>query len=87
MRLGLLKKDPLSPQKISQNDHQELQFLYDDRDTFDDGQKRRERKRKNAIRSFLMSAQDLADNGDDEKDKKKDNEEDFPFGLNKNDSV
>ena len=53
-------------------DHQELQFLYDDTESFEAGQKRRERKRKNAIRSFLMSGQDLSDND------KEDPEEEIP---------
>ena len=42
-------------------DHQELQFLYDDNDTFEAGRRRREAKRKNAIKSFLMSGQDLGE--------------------------
>jgi hypothetical protein len=50
-------------------DHQELQFLYDDNDTFAAGQKRREAKRKNAIKNFLMSGQDLGE------DKKEDTKE------------
>lgn len=47
-------------------DHQELQFLYDDTDSFEAGQNRRERKRKNAVRNFLMSGQDLGDNAKEE---------------------
>jgi len=42
-------------------DHQELQFLYDDNDTFEAGKRRRESKRKNAIKNFLMSGQDLGE--------------------------
>jgi hypothetical protein len=42
-------------------DHQELQFLYDAKDTFERGQQRREAKRKNAIKNFLMSGQDLGE--------------------------
>ena len=59
-------------------DHQELQFLYDANDTFERGQQRREAKRKNAIKNFLMSGQDL---GEEKRGEAPAEEFTLPFGL------